>query len=109
MKNLSDISGFLRNELSQYSFNYDDLDASLGFAAGTIVKILDEQGDYSVMELMALLDRLGYEIAIFDKKMLQQLSEGPNGPAPPLTVKTGVQLALDKLHEATVRGSPSPP
>ncbi|AKZ64671.1 hypothetical protein F506_20230 [Herbaspirillum hiltneri N3] len=108
MKNLSDISDFLRNELSQYAFNYDDLDASLGFSAGTIVKILDEQGDFSVMELMSLLDRLGYEIAIFDKKVLQQFIDGPNGPAPPLTVKTGVQLALDKLHEATVSGSPSP-
>lgn len=100
MKNLSDISGFLRNELSQYAFNYDNLDASLGFAVGTTVKMLDEQGDYSVMELMALLDRLGYEIAIFDKKALQQLRDGPNGPAPPLTVKTGVQLALDKLRDA---------
>ena len=99
MKNLSDISGFLRNELSQYAFNYDHLDASLGLAVGTTVKMLDEQGDYSVMELMTLLDRLGYEIAIFDKKVLQQLIDGPNGPAPPLTVKTGVQLALDKLKE----------
>lgn len=107
MKNLSDISDFLRNELSQYAFNYDDLDAILGFSAGTIVKILDEQGDFSVMELMSLLDRLGYEIAIFDKKVLQQFIDGPNGPAPPLAVKTGVQLALDKLRDATECGPPS--
>jgi serine/threonine-protein kinase HipA len=99
MKTLTDISGFLRNELSQYAFNYDDLDASLGFAAGTIVRILDEEGDYSVMELMALLDRFGCEIAIFDKKVLQQLIVGPNGPAPELKVKTGVQRARDKLRE----------
>lgn len=99
MKKTADISGFLRNELSQYAFNYEDLDASLGFAAGTIVRMLDDQGDYSVMELMALLDRFGCEIAIFDKDVLQQLIDGPNGPASELKVKTGVQLALDKLME----------
>lgn len=103
MKTLAEISGFLRNELSQYAFNYDDLDVKLGFAAGTIVRMLDEQGDYSAMELMTLLNRLGYEIAIFDKKALQQLIDGPRGPAPEPTVKTGVQLALDKLSDAARR------
>lgn len=107
MKTQADISNFLRNELNQYAFNYDDLDASLGFVVGTIIKMLDEQGDYSVMELMALLDRLGYEIGIFDKKILQKFIDGPNGPAPELTVKTGVQLARDKIRDAATYTSPS--
>jgi hypothetical protein len=98
MKTLADISGFRRYELGQYAFNYDDLDASLGFTAGTIVRMLDEEGDYSVTELMVLLDRLGFELVIFDKKALQRLIEVPNRPTSELTVKTGVQLAIDKIH-----------
>jgi hypothetical protein len=101
MKTLADIAAFLQNELSQYAFNNDDLDVSLGLSIGTINKILDEQDDYTIAALIAVLDRFGYEIAIFDKNVLRRLMEGPNGLPAELKVKTGAQVALDKLRAAS--------
>ena len=59
MKSLEDISNFLRYELSQYGFSYSPEDSELGLAEGTVACILDGAGDYSVKELMILLERLG--------------------------------------------------
>lgn len=46
MRNIEDISDFLRNELSERAYNFDDLDEGLGLRAGTILRILDATGDY---------------------------------------------------------------
>ncbi|WP_156425890.1 type II toxin-antitoxin system HipA family toxin [Herbaspirillum rubrisubalbicans] len=97
MKSLDDISNFLRNALSETAYNYEAIDAELGFAAGAIHRILDATGDYSVMELMAVLDWFGLEIDIFDQKALQRMKEGPQGVAPELVVKTKVKIAVDRL------------
>lgn len=97
MKNIEDISDFLRNELSQCAYNYDDLDEELGLRVGTILRIVDATGDYSVIELMAVLERFGLELDIFEKEELKMMRDGPRGPSPKLGVKTKVQIALDRL------------
>ncbi|VVE49673.1 hypothetical protein PEP31012_04634 [Pandoraea eparura] len=98
MKSLDDISCFLRNELSEKAFNYDALDTELGLAEGTIVRILDAAGDYSVVELMVVLDRFGLELDIFEQIALKKMKEGPADPAPELTVKTKVQIAIEHVR-----------
>lgn len=98
MKTLEDISCFLRNELSEKAFNYDALDAELGLAEGTIVRILDAAGDYSVVELMAVLDRFDLELHIFEQIALKKMKVGPAGQAPEVTVKTKVQIAVERVR-----------
>lgn len=98
MKSLEDISNFLRYELSQYGFSYSPQDSELGLAEGTVARILDGAGDYSVRELMVLLDRLGFELDIFDKEVLARMREGPAGQAPESPVKTNVQIAVERVH-----------
>lgn len=97
MRSIEDISDFLRNELSQCAYNYDDMDEELGLRAGTILRILDATGDYSVTELLVVLDRFGLEIDIFEQKELKRMKEGPRGLAPELAVKTKVQIAVDNI------------
>lgn len=99
VKSLDDISFFLRNELSEKAFNYSTLDNELGLSEGTIVRILDAAGDYSVMELMVVLGRFGLELDIFDQIALNKMKGGLTGPAPELTIKTKVQIAVDRIRE----------
>lgn len=100
MKTLDDISSYLRNALSHSAYNYDEIDVELGLAEGTIVRILDAAGDYSVIELMAVLERFSLELDIFEKEELKMLTRGPREIAPPLGVKTKVQIAHDRLAAA---------
>jgi serine/threonine-protein kinase HipA len=102
MKSLDDISSFLRNELSESAYDYEALDAELDLRAGTIVRILDAAGDYSVMELIVVLDRFGFELEIFDKEVLKKMKAEPAGPASETTVKTKVQMAVDRIREQSV-------
>ncbi|MCA1326394.1 hypothetical protein [Herbaspirillum sp. alder98] len=99
MNSLDDISNFLRNELSERAFNYSALDIELGLAEGTIVRILDAAGDYSVMELMTVLDRFGLELDIFESDELKRMKGQGNGLAAEPTVRTKVQIAVDRLRE----------
>jgi len=105
MKSLEDISNFLRYELSQYGFSYAPLDSELGLPEGTVARILDGSGDYSVRELMILLERLGFELDIFDKDVLEQMRGGAAGQAPETSVKTKVQIAVERIR--TMSGSPT--
>jgi hypothetical protein len=98
MKSLEDISNFLRYELSQYGFSYSPQDSELGLAAGTVARILDGASDYSVRDLMILLEKLGFELDIFDKEVLRHMREGPVGPAPESPVKTQVQIAVERVR-----------
>ncbi|QDD66660.1 hypothetical protein EJD96_22085 [Herbaspirillum seropedicae] len=102
MKSLEDISNFLRYELSQYGFSYSPQDSELGLAEGIVARILDGAGDYSVRELMVLLDRLGFELDIFDKEVLMLMREGAAGPAPESAVKTKVQIAVERIRLQSV-------
>jgi serine/threonine-protein kinase HipA len=99
MKTLDDISSYLRNALSNSAYDYEVLDAELGLAAGTIVRILDAASDYSAMELMVVLERFGLELDIFEQKELQRMREGSRGPSPELAVKTKVQIAVDNVTQ----------
>lgn len=104
MKSLEDISNFLRYELSQYGFSYAPLDSELGLVEGTVARILDGAGDYSVRDLMVLLEKIGFELDIFDQAVLKQMRDGPAGPAPESPVKTNVQIAVERVHVPS--GSP---
>jgi len=105
MKTLEDISNFLRYELSQYGFSYAPLDSDLGLAEGTVARILDGPGDYSVRDLMVLLEKLGFELDIFDKEVLRKMREGPVGQANESAIKTGVQLAVERVRVESVASS----
>ncbi|MDR6584335.1 hypothetical protein [Herbaspirillum frisingense] len=98
MKTIDDISSFLRYELSLKTYNHSGLDAELGLVEGTFVRILDGAGDYTVMELMAVLKKLGFELEIFDQEVLRHMREGPAGPVQESPVKTKVQIAVERIR-----------
>lgn len=97
LKTLDDISSYLRNALSNSAYNYDDIEVELGLAEGTIVRILDAAGNYSAAELMVVLDRFGLELDNCDQKQLQRMREGSRGLAPENTVRTKVQIAVERI------------
>ncbi|WDZ97321.1 hypothetical protein Herbaro_05905 [Herbaspirillum sp. WKF16] len=74
------------------------MDSDLGLAEGTVARILDGAGDYSVRELMVLLEKLGFELDIFDKEVLRHMRERPAGPSPESPVKTQVQIAVERIR-----------
>lgn len=102
MKTLADISSFLRYELDQITFNYGTVDTELGLAEGAFVRILDGAGDYTVTELMAVLQRLGFELDIFDSEVLKRMRVGPSGPAPESPIKTQVEIAVERIRTQPV-------
>lgn len=102
MKTLADISSFLRYELDQITFNYGTVDTELGLAEGTFVRVLDGAGDYSVTELMAVLQRLGFELDIFDIEVLKQMRDGPAGPTAESPVKTQVEISVERIRTQPV-------
>ncbi|MCA1325790.1 helix-turn-helix domain-containing protein [Herbaspirillum sp. alder98] len=72
-----------------------DLRERAGIARRTLTGVLSGESDYKVTTLMAVLDRLGYEMAIVPKAAVHALPTEwePTEPA----VKTKVQIAIERL------------
>ncbi|ALD93213.1 transcriptional regulator [Cupriavidus gilardii CR3] len=97
MRSLPDIAALLRNRMKALSLTQSDLGAKTGLARKTVNSMLSGQGDYKVTTLLAVLDRLGYELAIVPKGAAAGLGqEGSFTPTAPV-VKTRVQAARERL------------
>ncbi|MGN6653359.1 helix-turn-helix domain-containing protein [Trinickia sp.] len=97
MQTLTDIAGFLRQQLKNMSITQRELGAEAGLARRTLTGVLSGQADYKVTTLIAVLDRLGYELTFVPKEaaagLTAQASLAPTTP----TVKTRVERARDQV------------
>jgi transcriptional regulator with XRE-family HTH domain len=97
MRTLHEIAPFLRDNLKKSGFTQKELGKRAGIARGTVTSVLNGVDDYKVTTLIAVLDRLGHEMVFVPKAAVRGL-EGLTTPTE-LTVKTGVQIAIDKYNE----------
>ncbi|MDP3538793.1 MAG: helix-turn-helix transcriptional regulator [Azonexus sp.] len=93
MKTLSELAQVLRQGLKEKGISQVSLGASAGLAKRTVTAVLSGTADYKVTTLLALLDRLGYEVAILPKAAADGLAPGTVPTAP--VVKTRVQVARE--------------
>lgn len=101
MRTLSEIATFLRQRLKTTSITQRQLGAHAGIARRTLTGVLSGQADYKVTTLMAVLDRLGYELAIVPKGAAAGVAEITSPEPTPPAVKTRVQLARERLQKDT--------
>lgn len=101
MRTLSEIATFLRERLKTTSITQRELGAHAGIARRTLTSVLSGQADYKVTTLMAVLDRLGYELTIVPKGAASGLAASTSSEPTTPAVKTVVQLAREKLEKDT--------
>jgi transcriptional regulator with XRE-family HTH domain len=97
MQTLTDIAAFLRYQLKKASITQRELGIEAGLARRTLTGVLSGQADYKVTTLIAVLDRLGYELTFVPKQaaagLAAQASLAPTNP----TVKTRVERAREQI------------
>jgi transcriptional regulator with XRE-family HTH domain len=97
MRSLPDIAALLRTRMKALSLTQRELGTRTGLSRRTVTSVLSGEGDYKVTTLLAVLDRLGYELAIVPKGAAAGLApEGSFTPTAP-AVKTRVQAARERL------------
>ena len=98
MQSLTHIAAFLRQQLKTASVTQRELGADAGLARRTLTGVLSGQADYKVTTLIAVLDRLGYELAFVPKQAAAGLTaQASLAPTPP-TVKTRVERAREQVQ-----------
>jgi transcriptional regulator with XRE-family HTH domain len=97
MRNLGDIAILMRDAMKKQKVTQQDLRERSGIARRTLTGVLSGERDYKVTTLMAVLDRLGYEMVIVPKAAARAVPTQwePTEPA----VKTKVQIAIEKLNQ----------
>lgn len=98
MRTLTEIADFLRERIRTTTITQRELGERAGIARRTLTGVLSGQADYKVSTLMAVLDRLGYELAILPKGAAEGLVRSPAEPVPP-AIKTRVQVARENLRK----------
>lgn len=98
MQTLTDIAAFLRRQLKNASITQQELGIEAGLARRTLTGVLSGQADYKVTTLIAVLDRLGYELTFVPKEAVAGLTtqEASLAPTTP-TVKTRVERAREQV------------
>ena len=98
MQSRTQIAACLRQQLKPASVSQRELGADAGLARRTLTGVLSGQADYKVTTLIAVLDRLGYELAFVPKQaaagLTAQASLAPTTP----TVKTRVERAREQVQ-----------
>ena len=107
MKTLSDIASVLRRRMKTTAVTQREICAAAGLARRTLTAVLSGEADYRVTTLMAVLDRLGYELVFVPKGAAAGLTEEPLAPTKPM-IKTRVERAQEvvKAPAASASGNP---
>ncbi|WP_413458480.1 helix-turn-helix domain-containing protein [Herbaspirillum huttiense] len=95
MRNLVDIATLMRDAMKKQKITQQDLRERAGIARRTLTGVLSGESDYKVTTLMAVLDRLGYEMVIVPKAAVRAFPAEWEVTEP--AVKTKVQIALEKF------------
>ena len=99
MRTLSQISELLLLRMKTLRLRQADLSAQAGIARRTLTAVLGGKADYKVTTLMAVADRLGYEIALIPKDAISGLGNAGAFTVKEPEVKTRVQQALARAHQ----------
>ncbi|WP_458218774.1 helix-turn-helix domain-containing protein [Paracidovorax citrulli] len=97
MRSLADIAVFLRNVLKASRVTQRELGEQAGIARRTLTGVLSGEADYKVSTLLAVLDRLGYQIAIVPKDAAAGLGAHPSFQPTQPAVKSVVASARERL------------
>ena len=85
----------MRDAMRKQKVTQQDLRERAGIAKRTLTGVLSGESDYKVTTLMAVLDRLGYEMVIVPKAAARAVPAEWEPTEP--TVKTKVQIAIEKF------------
>jgi len=99
MLTLSQIAALLLLRMKALRLRQADLSAQAGIARRTLTAVLGGQADYKVTTLMAVADRLGYELALIPKEAMSGLGDGGAFTVRESEVKTRVQQALARPNK----------
>lgn len=94
MKNIPEISAFLRMRAHQQGVSNKDLAGQAGTTPQTLWHVMSGNRDFKVSTLLALADRLGLELVLIPKEAAPGLEGDRPGAA---AVKTRVQAALERI------------
>jgi len=99
MTSLTEIASFLRKRLTSNKLSQRELGEHAGIARRTLTGVLSGDADYKVSTLLAVLDRLGCELAIVPKSAAAGLAnDGSFEPSAP-NVKSVVDAARERLDK----------
>jgi transcriptional regulator with XRE-family HTH domain len=98
MKSLPEIATFLRERAKTLGLTREELGVRAGVTRKTLWNVLSGSSDYKVTTLLAILDRLGYELAIVPKGAAAGLANAESLEPTPPAVMTRVQAARNKLN-----------
>lgn len=97
MKTIRDVSDALRDSVTRQAIRQADLKALAGISQRTLTNVLSGKQDFKVSTLLALSDRLGFELVLVPKGVSAAVEAGPT--AAPL-VKSRVEAALERVRRA---------
>jgi transcriptional regulator with XRE-family HTH domain len=98
--NLTEIAATLRSRARELRITQEQLRSQAGLSRQTLTNVLGGSSDYRLTTLLALADRLGFELVLVPKGAAPGLAAGDTRPA---AVKTGVQAALESLEPRAAR------
>lgn len=98
MLTLASLSRLLLLRMKTLGIRQAELSVQAGIARRTLTAVLSGNADYKVTTLMAVADRLGYDIALVPKEAMSGLGEGDAFTVRAPEVKTLVQLALERTR-----------
>jgi transcriptional regulator with XRE-family HTH domain len=110
MKTLSEIASFLRGRMKATGLTQSEMSAAAGLSRRTLTAVLSGEADYRVTTLIAVLDRLDYELVFVPKGATAGLTDEPRAPTKPM-IKTRVERAQEvvKAPEASSGGNRGKP
>jgi transcriptional regulator with XRE-family HTH domain len=100
MQTPQQIATTLRNRLKREGISQERLRSDVGVSRQTLTNVLSGSHDYKLTTLLAVADRLGFEMVLLPKEAAAGLSS-TDATAP--LVKTRVQAALDRLEAGAQR------
>ncbi|MES2537582.1 MAG: helix-turn-helix transcriptional regulator [Pseudomonadota bacterium] len=95
MQTLQKIASTLRHRQKLEGVSQERLRGDVGVSRQTLTNVLSGEHDYKLTTLLAVADRLGFEMVLVPKEAASGLST--TTPTAPL-VKTRVQAALERLE-----------
>jgi transcriptional regulator with XRE-family HTH domain len=99
MRTLAEISRLFLMRMKAQGVRQADLSVQAGIARRTLTAVLSGDADYKVTTLMAVADRLGYELALVPKDAMSGLGDGGAFLVKEPEVKTRIQQALARNHK----------
>ncbi|MCD8494346.1 MAG: helix-turn-helix transcriptional regulator [Burkholderiaceae bacterium] len=97
MNTLHQLATILRQRIAQLKLTQHGLSADAGISRQTLTKALSGRADFKVTTLIALADRLGFQVLLVPKEIAPDMT-APTEAKP--RVKSVVDAAIEALNTA---------